>query len=179
MNTAFLTERPSARPAKSRRPPPHPATAVRFRSATPDEAVALHKLIAAHAEEGHLLPRTVDELTVRALRFVVAVSGRQIVGCAELAPLSPRVAEIRSLVVDRGSRALGIGRALVDVLRHRAERDGFKKLCAFTHDARFFLRLGFDIVPHASVPEKIAQDCRSCALFGHCGQYAVEVTLGA
>jgi amino-acid N-acetyltransferase len=179
VNSAFLTERPIARRAKSRRAQRRPAAPVRFRSATPEEAVALHGLIAAHALEGHLLPRTIDELTVRAPRFVVAVRDRQIVGCAELAPLSPRVAEIRSLVVDLGSRALGIGRALVNVLRQRAELDGFEKLCAFTHDASFFLRLGFAIVPHSSLPEKIAQDCRSCALFGRCGQHAVEVTLGA
>jgi amino-acid N-acetyltransferase len=178
VNTAFLTERPIARRARRRRSQPRPATPVRFRSATPDEAVALQALIAAHAQEGHLLPRTIDELTVRAPRFIVAVRDRQIVGCAELVPLSPRVAEIRSLVVDLGSRALGIGRALVDVLRQRAELDGFEKLCAFTHDASFFLRRGFAIVPHSSLPEKIAQDCRSCALFGRCGQHAVEVTLG-
>ena len=150
---------------------------ISFRSATPAEAPALHALISAHLEEGHLLPRQLGELTVHAPRFVVAVRGHEIVGCAELAPLSASVAEVRSLVVDRHARALGIGRELVGELRRRARRDGFEKLCAFTHDAGYFVRMGFSLVPHVWVPEKIAQDCHSCSLFRRCGQHAVILPL--
>jgi hypothetical protein len=32
-------------------------------------------------------------------------------------------------------------------------------------------------VPHTSVPEKIAADCRRCSLFGTCGQYAMVTDL--
>ena len=74
-----------------------------------------------------------SELTVHAERFVVAVRGRTIVGCAELAPLSPQVAEVRSLAVDAGARGIGVGTMLVEELRQRARREGFDKLCAFTH----------------------------------------------
>src|SRR5689334_8757937 len=72
-----------------------------LRAATAADAPALLELIAAHLEEGRLLPRTLDELTVHAPRFVVAIEkandAERIVGCAELAPLSQTVAEIRSL----------------------------------------------------------------------------------
>jgi amino-acid N-acetyltransferase len=179
MNAGLLTPHSVTRRQKPRSQARRAGTPIRFRPATPDEAVALHALIAAHAEEGHLLPRSVDELTRRASQFVVAVRHREIIACAELAPLSRRVAEIRSLVVDRKARAMGIGRTLVGELRRRAEHTGFQKLCAFTHDASYFLRLGFSVVPHSSLPEKIAQDCQSCALFRRCGQHAVEITLGA
>jgi amino-acid N-acetyltransferase len=179
MNTGLLTHRTVTSRQTSRSHGSRPAGRVRFRSASSNEAVALHTLIAAHTAEGHLLPRSIEELTVRASRFVVALRGRQIIGCAELAPLSHRVAEIRSLVVDRSARAHGIGRRIVAELRRRAERDGFEKLCAFTHDASYFVRRGFSIVPHSSLPEKIAQDCRSCALFRRCGQHAVVLLLGA
>lgn len=37
--------------------------------------------------------------------------------------------------------------------------------------------MGFTIVPHMWVPEKIAHDCTSCPLFRRCGQYAVTLTL--
>jgi hypothetical protein len=50
-------------------------------------------------------------------------------------------------------------------------------LCAFTHEPSHFVRMGFTIVPHVWVPEKIARDCTSCALFRTCGQYAVTLTL--
>ena len=39
------------------------------------------------------------------------------------------------------------------------------------------MRLGFTIVPHIWMPEKIAHDCNGCALFRRCGQYAVRLTL--
>jgi hypothetical protein len=39
------------------------------------------------------------------------------------------------------------------------------------------VRLGFSIVPHIWVPEKIAHDCTACPLFRRCGQYAVTLAL--
>ena len=66
---------------------------------------------------------------------------------------------------------------MVEELGRRARRDGFARLCAFAHDARFFVRMGFSIVPHTWVPEKIAHDCHSCPLFRNCGQYAIVLDL--
>jgi hypothetical protein len=37
--------------------------------------------------------------------------------------------------------------------------------------------MGFSIVPHPWIPEKIEADCRTCPLFRHCGQYAVTLPL--
>ena len=150
---------------------------IAIRPATVADAPALHALIAAHLEEGRLLPRALDELAVHAPRFVVAIdtsaSGERIVGCAELAPLSQSVAEVRSLVVGRDARRHGLGVQMVEDLAARARRDGYTRLCAFAHDPAFFVRRGFSIVPHTWVPEKIAHDCIACPLFRNCGQYAV------
>ena len=82
---------------------------VTLRAAEPAEAKKLFALIQANLEEGHLLPRTVSELTVHAGRFIVAVKSRKIVGCAELAPLSAHVAEVRSLAVDASARGGRVG----------------------------------------------------------------------
>ncbi len=187
MNTELLSARattnvrPSAR--RTRRAQPRRAMdEVTLRTATAADAPAIHALIETHLAEGRLLPRTLDELTSHASRFLVAVRQRpgraaDVVACAELAPLSADVAEVRSLVVDRPARAIGIGRALVDALRARAAQSGFDRLCAFTHDAGYFVRKGFSIVPHQWVPEKIATDCVGCALFRNCGQHAVMLPL--
>ena len=150
---------------------------VGLRAAVAADAPALHALIASHLEEGRLLPRTLEELTMHAPRFVVAVAGVQIVGCAELAPLSPEVAEVRSLVVSRDVRRLGVGVRMVGELAMRARREGYRRLTAFAHDPAFFVRRGFSIVPHTWVPEKIAHDCNSCPLFRNCGQYAIVLEL--
>ena len=150
-----------------------------LRTADPSEARKLYALIQANLDEGHLLPRTCSELATRATRFVVAVRGRRIVGCAELASLSPQVAEVRSLAVDRDARGQGIGVAIVDELRRRARRQGFEKLCAFTHAPGYFSEMGFSIVPHTWLLEKIFTDCVKCPLFRTCGQYAMVVPLEA
>jgi amino-acid N-acetyltransferase len=148
-----------------------------LRTARSDEAVQIHALIHEHLEEGHLLPRQLDELTVRAPRFVVAVEDGRVLACAELAPLSPEVAEVRSLVVHRDARHDGLGRRLVDELVRRARLDGFDTLCAFTHGPGYFVRMGFSIVPHHWVRAKIVVDCQTCPLFRTCGQHAVVLPL--
>lgn len=148
-----------------------------LRTAEPAEAKKLHALIQANLEEGHLLPRTLGELTVHAGRFVVALKARTIVGCAELAPLSPHVAEVRSLAVDSSARGSRVGVMIVDELRRRARRAGFEKLCAFTHAPRYFIHMGFSIVPHLWLTEKVFTDCVKCPQFRQCGQYAMVVPL--
>jgi amino-acid N-acetyltransferase len=152
---------------------------VTVRAAEASHAVTLHTLIAANLEEGHLLPRSLDELVVHAGRFVIALRGKKLVGCAELAPLSHQVAEVRSLAVDRRERGRGVGARLVDELRHRARLEGFDKICAFTHTPGYFSQMGFSIVPHLRVPEKIFTDCIKCPQFRRCGQYAMIAPLDA
>jgi amino-acid N-acetyltransferase len=146
------------------------------RRAAAADAPGIHELITLHAD-GHLLARTHDDLTEHANRFVVATVRGRIVGCAELAPLSPSVAEVRSFVVRTDARGLGLGRFLIDELRARARTQGFDQLCAFTHAPAYFARLDFTSVPHTLVPEKIAADCRQCPRFGTCGQYAMVTEL--
>src|SRR5207244_1746543 len=152
---------------------------IALRSADASDAKKIHGLIQANLDEGHLLPRTLGELTVHAGRFVVAVRGRSIVGCAELAPLSAHVAEVPSLAVDARSRGARVGVMIVDELRRRARRDGFEKLCAFTHAPGYFSRMGFSIVPHSWLLEKIFTDCVKCPQFRRCGQYGMVVPLDA
>ena len=149
-----------------------------LRTAVRGDAKRLHELIQQHAEEGRLLPRELHELAVHADRFVVAIDGRgSIVACGELAPLSHSLAEIRSLVVSEKRRGAGVGRGVVDELRRRARTDGYDELCVFAHQPAYFAHMGFSIVPHTWLPEKISADCRTCALFRQCGQYAMVTDL--
>ena len=153
------------------------APAIELRSGVTADAAAIHALITANLSVGHLLPRTFDDVESHAARFVVAVLDGAVIGCGELAPLSPQVAEVRSLVVDVAHRGQRTGVALVNALADRARELGYVTLCAFTHQPAHFIRLGFSIVPHQWVPEKIAHDCVGCSLFRHCGQYAVSLSL--
>ncbi len=159
-----LVRPPSRRPA---------AGPVVVRQGTAADAPAIHALILDHLQEGHLLPRSLEEIAVHAERFAVGVAEDTVVACAELAPLSHTVAEVRSLVVSDDARGGGIGRRLVDELVFRATSAGFDRLCAFAHAPGYFLQMGFSIVPHVWLPEKIVTDCHACLRFRQCGQYAV------
>ncbi len=150
---------------------------VTLRTGDPGDARRVYALVTAALTEGHLIPRTLDDIARHATRFVVAVRNRKIVGCAELAPHSSQVAEVRSLVVDPSARRHGIGSLLVEELRTRARRQGYDKLCAFTHAPGYFMPMGFSIVPHLWVSEKVYTDCVKCPLFRRCGQYAMVLPL--
>ncbi len=152
---------------------------VTFRQATTSDASAIHSLISDNLEVGHLLPRTMNDIVAHAARFIVAEWDGGVIACAELAPLSKTVAEVRSLVVAQAARGNQIGPRLVAELAAGGAARGFATLCAFTHQPSHFVKMGFTIVPHMWVPEKIAHDCTSCPLFRRCGQYAVTLPLRA
>jgi len=151
---------------------------VTIRPADHSDAAAISQLVTANVGLGQLLPRTPEEITRHVSRFLVATVNDSVLGCGELAPLSKRLSEIRSLVVDARSRSAGIGTtvltALVDTARHR----GVPRLCAFTHLPHPFVAIGFSIVPHTWLPEKIMTDCQGCEWFRRCEQYAVVIELG-
>ena len=154
-----------------------PGAAPSVRQGAPGDAPAIHRLITDNLQSGHLLPRSLADVTARAARFAVVVDGEgAVLACGELAPLGASVAEVRSLVVREDARGRRFGQVIVDELRRRARAGRYRTLCAFTHDPRFFVRFGFSIVPHTWLPEKVAADCWSCAQFQKCGQYAVVDT---
>ncbi len=147
------------------------------RPAAPDEAADLFRLITDNLETGHLLPRPLGEVVLHVPRFLVAAGPTGVVACAELARLGPRLAEVRSLVVAGSHRSLGVGTLLLNKVVEMARQHGYTKISAFAYNPRPFVRLGFSIVPHPWVPEKISTDCHRCEWFRRCAQYAVVLDL--
>jgi len=150
---------------------------VAMRAAIAADVDAVYELITANLSAGHLLPRKREEIAAHIHRFVVATQRGTVVACADLAPLGRGVAEVRSLIVSEHARFGGIGRRLLDELIARASTAGFDRVCAFTHSPGYFVQMGFSIVPHVWLPEKIATDCSTCPQFRQCGQYAVMLPL--
>ena len=144
------------------------------------DAPHLHALITANLVEGHLLPRTLDELTVHADRFVVATRGpqdRRLRRARAAQPAGRRSPLARRRRDRRGSRR-----------RHacwstscgvRARREGFDKLCAFTHAPGYFIQMGFSIVPHLWLPRRSSPTASSVRCSARCGQYAMVLPLDA
>lgn len=148
-----------------------------IRMAAADEADDVFRLISDNVDAGHLLPRPLGEVVQHAPRFLVAVDPTGVVACAELNELGPHVAEVRSLVVAETHRGHGVGTHVLTEISALAQARGYPLLCAFAHDARPFVRLGFSIVPHQWIPEKISTDCHTCVWFRRCRQYAVVLDL--
>ena len=89
--------------------------------------------------------------------FVVATSGPSTVGLAGLEPFSG-VGLLRSLVVEPGYRAAGVGRLLVAELEAYARRCGITELWLLTIDAnRYFEALGYAAMERDEAPRAIRQ----------------------
>ena len=154
------------------------AGTVAIRPAGRPDAAAISRLVTTNVGLGHLLPRTPTDIARHVSRFLVASRDETVVGCGELAPLSESLSEVRSLVVAAGSRGAGIGTAVLTAVVSSARRHRVPRVCAFTHVPHPFVALGFSIVPHTWLPEKIMIDCQSCEWFRRCEQFAVVIELG-
>jgi amino-acid N-acetyltransferase len=155
---------------------------VRGRRGRPADAAALHALIARYAEEGLLLPRTLEEIRAHANHFLVFVerpaqndarSSQRILGCVALEPYGAELAEIRSLAVAPELRGSGIGARLLRAALARARRRKFSRVFAVTHAPEFFVRQGFSTSARQDVPEKVERDCVGCPKARKCKLVAV------
>ena len=155
----------------------HRLEPITIQSASIADAERLYDLITNQLAQGHLLPRELPELKAHATRFFVATADNVIVGCGDLAPLSPTVAEIRSLVVEVSHRGMGVGTSLIKVIIMQAHEQHFSHLCAFTHEPAPFVQMGFSVVPHLWIPEKVKSDCLTCDRFRRCEQRAMRLNL--
>lgn len=71
------------------------------------------------------------------------VENNQVVGCVSLEVYSPKLAEIRSLVVDPSYQRKGIGSLLVQACLTEAKKQGIFEILAITDKDQFFKGLGF------------------------------------
>ena len=114
---------------------------------------------------GHLLPRELGEIAGHAGRFVVGAAGatrrrRARTGAAE--PRRSRRCGRSSWAAARAAPASAEDRRRADTPRRRRPASEAVRLHAH---AGYFVHMGFSIVPHVWLPEKILMDCHSCPHF--------------
>ncbi len=80
-----------------------------------------------------------------------------VIGCVALDEYSPSVAEVISLALDQDVQGLGYGRALIAAAVDLARTRGYTELFAVSYSDELFLGCGFERVPLATYPEKIAR----------------------
>lgn len=156
---------------------------MRARRARPEDAAAVHRLIARYAAEGLLLPRTAEEVSAHIGRFLVLIEPasagavERLLGCVALEPYGPDLAEIRSLAVDPQIRGRGLGARLLRFVLAVARRRKIARVFAVTHAPQFFNRQGFQTLSRRALPEKLERDCRTCPKSPTCELFAVIATI--
>ncbi len=99
---------------------------------------AILKLIRAY-------PNKVMQTYIPPLRdFVVAKERGKIIGCCALQIYSKRIAEVRSLAVDKNYQGKGIATKLVKACLTRAQSKQIYEVLSITGALNFFKKLGFN-----------------------------------
>lgn len=150
-----------------------------IRKASLTDIPALLALINAYAAKGIMLPRTEFEMAENVRDFSVAFEDGRLVGCGALHFYTATSGEVRSLAVDPGVKAKGIGRSIVEALEKEAREQDLHSLFAFTYVAGFFAKLGFEEVDRGELPLKAWKDCLRCPKFQACDETAVLKRLRA
>jgi amino-acid N-acetyltransferase len=148
-----------------------------IRRALPQDIDEMVRIIAHHASQGLMLPRSAAALSAALDCYVVADSEGSVVGCGGLDRYTDDIAEIRGLATAPDHSPRGTGRALVEALIARAREERISKLIAMTLVPGFFSKLGFKAVEHREVPLKVWKDCVACPKFGNCDEIAMVLEL--
>ncbi len=143
------------------------------RSAILPDAAAIDRLINFHTGDGTLLPRNFAEICENIRDFVVVEHEGKIIGCGALHLYGMHLAEIRSITVTPDFNGKGAGRALVEALLREAERQNVTCTCLFTRIPEFFGRMGFRVVQHTELPDKLFKDCLRCPRRHACDEIAM------
>jgi len=139
----------------------------------------IQKMLASHAQRGHLLPRSLSELFDNLRDIFVYMDDNQpeIVGTCSMHICWEDLAEIRSLVVSKPYRRQGIGKKLVEECIAEAVTLGLRRIFVLTYKVDFFQKLGFREVDKATLPHKIWADCIKCVKFPDCDEIAMIIEI--
>lgn len=150
------------------------------RPATPADVPALARIVAAHAVTGEVLPRSPESILEGLADWRVVEDGQgKLIACGSLWIYGPRLAELRSIIVDASHRGEGLGIRVVEGLVAEARRREISTVFTLTRAVPFFERCGFRITDKKRFPEKIWKDCHLCPLVHDCDETALILQLGS
>jgi len=125
---------------------------VKIRPARSQDVEKIATIIAHHASQGLMLPRSVGALSESLDSYVVADAGGELVGCGGLDVYTAESAEIYGLATAPEGSPPGTGKAIVQALIARARREKIARVFALTLAPGFFSRMGFSSVAHTDLP---------------------------
>jgi len=140
---------------------------------------AMQALVTREVEEGVILRRSDDEVATNIRSYHLAKESGTLAGYGALHIHSPRLAELRSLIVAPGFRGRGVGKGLVEAILREAKELGVEEVLVLTYLPDFFRSLGFEEIAKESIPEhKIWADCIKCIHFPNCNEVSLVRKIG-
>ncbi len=149
---------------------------VRVRAAAPGDVPLIEEWIRAWSDRERLLPLAGGALRAALPDFRIlspADGSPDVFAFGALRRYTPRLAEIRSVVVADGLQGRGLGRILISALLEEARREGLGRVFVLTRTPAVFERLGFGRVLRDSLPQKVFVDCSVCFRRERCDEQAL------
>lgn len=134
----------------------------------------MQNLVKAEVDTGTILLRTEDEMATTIRSYTCVSVDGVLAGFSALHIHSPKLAEIRSLIVDEKFRGLKLGKKLVLECIEEGKHIGLERILSLTYQQGFFESLDFVEIDKADLPEhKIWADCIRCKHFPVCDEIAL------
>jgi len=147
---------------------------IELRKAKLSDIPAMQELVVDKVADGTILKREDNEVATNIRSYVIALDNQKLVAYTALHIHSPRLAEIRSLIVDEAYRKQHIGKQLIEFTLKEATSLGISEVLVLTYIKPFFEKLGFNEIPKESIPEhKIWADCIKCIHFPICDEISL------
>ena len=151
---------------------------IRFYKPTVADITKMQDIVKEEVASGKILLRTEDEMATTIRSYTVVEVDGKMAGFTATHIHSPRLAEVRSLVVSKDFRGLKLGKQLVESCIKEAKRYGIKQLLSLTYEQGFFESCGFRVISKEEIPEhKIWADCIRCKHFPICDEIAMVIDL--
>lgn len=139
----------------------------------------MQDLVASEVARGVILARSDDEVATNIRSYLLALSDEnELLGYCALHIQNPELAEIRSLIINKNARRMGLGSALVSEHLKNAYDLGIKQVFTLTYQRNFFESLGFREIDKKDLPaQKIWSDCIKCKHFPNCDEIALIINI--
>jgi amino-acid N-acetyltransferase len=148
-----------------------------IRKARIEDVRTIQAIVNGYAEQGQMLPRSLNDLYESIRDFSVFGEEGAVVGVCALHISWEGLAEIRSLAVRADRTGRGIGAALVASCLEEARELGADRVFVLTYQEAFFGRRGFAPIDKKELPHKIWTDCLNCVKFPNCDETSLSITL--
>ncbi len=147
---------------------------IRFYKPTVLDIPKMQELVKEQVEKGIILFRSSDEMATTIRSYIVVEVDGKMAGFTATHIHSPRMAEVRSLIVSKDFRGLGTSKKLVEKCVEEAKFYGIQQVLSLTYEKDFFLGCGFKEISKEDIPEqKVWADCIKCKLFPICNEIAM------